>query len=293
MTPQALFVALAPALFVVIWSTGWIAAKYVAPFADPLTFLAVRFAAAGVLLAVFAQAMRAPWPQGPMPWLHVLVSGVLLHAVYLGGVWWAIAHGMSAGMSGLVAALQPLLTAVWGYVLLHERLTARQWLGIAVGLVGVSIVLSPKLVGAGPMADLRLPLAINLLAMLSITAGTLYQKRFLAKADLRTATVGQYIGATAAVLPVALLTEELRFTVGFQTLAGLAWSVIVLSIGGIALLLAMINRGQVARVASLNYLVPSIVALIAWWMFGETLSLLQLGGMVVTAAGVYLATGRR
>ncbi len=283
---------IAPAVFVLLWSTGWISAKYAAPHADPLWFLTIRFACAGVAIAAFAFAVQAPWPKDARGWVHGIVSGILLHGLYLAGVWWAIKHGLSAGYSGLLAALQPLLTALLAPYLLGERVTARQWLGVSLGLAGVLLVLSPKL-GAPPAETAWVPLMINVGAMLAVTAGSFYQKRFVQVADLRTVTAVQYLGALVVVVPLALLTESLRFDHTLELYLVLAWSVLMLSVFGIAVMLTMIRRGEVTRVSALIYLVPATVAAQAWLLFGETLNLLQLVGMLLTVAGVYLATAKR
>jgi drug/metabolite transporter (DMT)-like permease len=287
-----LFLLATPALFVFFWSTGWIAAKYAAPHADPLWYLTIRFACAGIIIALYAIAMRAPWPTGRRAWLHALVSGALLHGIYLGGVWWAVKHGLSAGISGLLAALQPLLTALLAPYLLKETITARQWTGVGIGLFGVLLVLSPKLgVALGGTGEAAwMALGINIIGMFAVTAGSFYQKRFVSGADLRTVTSVQYLGAIAVVLPFALATEELHFDHSLTLYAVLAWSVLVLSVFTIAIMLMMINRGEVTRVSVLIYLVPSTVAVQAWLLFGETLNAVQITGMVLTAAGVYMAT---
>ncbi len=283
---------IAPAVFVLLWSTGWISAKYAAPHADPLWFLTVRFACAFAAIAAFAFAVRAPWPQDARGWGHAIISGVLLHGLYLGGVWWAVKHGLSAGISGLLAALQPLLTALLAPYLLGERVTARQWLGVGLGFFGVLLVLSPKL-GLAVGETAWVALAVNVGGMLAVTAGSFYQKRFVAAADLRTVTAVQYLGALLVVAPIALLTEQLRFDHTLELYLVLVWSVLVLSVFTIALMLTMIRRGEVTRVSALIYLVPATVAAQAWLLFGETLNGLQLLGMVLTVAGVYLATAKR
>jgi drug/metabolite transporter (DMT)-like permease len=289
---QPRLLVVAPALFVFLWSTGWISAKYAAPHADPLWFLTIRFACAALVIGLFALAVRAPWPRDARAWMHAVVSGVLLHGLYLGGVWWAVKHGLSAGISGLLAALQPLLTALLAPYLVDERVTARQWLGVAIGLLGVLLVLSPKL-GAAPGETAWAALAVNLVGMVAVTAGSFYQKRFVPVADLRTVTSVQYLGALLVVAPAALLTEPLRFDHSLEVYLVLAWSVLALSVFTIALMLTMIRRGEVTRVSALIYLVPATVAAQAWALFGETLNMTQLFGMALTAVGVHLAAARR
>jgi drug/metabolite transporter (DMT)-like permease len=287
-----LFIALAPVIFVLIWSTGWIVAKYAVPYADPLTFLAVRYACAVVVVGGFALLARAEWPKTRANMAHAMVSGVLLHAIYLGGVWWAISHGVPAGISALIAAVQPLLTAALAGPIGGERLRPIQMIGIFTGFFGVMGVLAPKILGVdwSMLKTLGPALTINLLAMLSVTLGTFYQKRFVASGDLRTITTLQYVGALAVGLPLAVALEPMRFSMQLETWLALAWSVIVLSIGAIGLMLVMIRRGAVSKVAALIYLIPPTAALQAYLMFGETLTLPQIAFMVLVAIGVYLAT---
>lgn len=284
---------IAPALFVLIWSTGWIVAKYVVVArADPLTFLALRYVTAGIVIALFAWAVRAEWPRRREDWGHALVSGVLLHAIYLGGVWYAIGAGVPAGLSALIAAVQPLLTAVLARPLLGERISPLNAAGVAVGFAGVLAVLAPRTASLA-LADLpafALPLAVNLFGMLGVTLGTFYQKRHVASGDLRSITAIQYLGALIVTLPVAWLVEPMQIPLTWESLYALLWSVLVLSIGAISLMLVMIRRGAVSRVASLIYLIPPTAAVQAWLMFGETMSGLQIAGMALTAVGVYLAT---
>lgn len=289
------FIAFAPAVFVLIWSTGWIVAKYAAPHADPLTFLTLRYALAGIAVAGCALALRSSWPKTPRAWFRVGVGGILLHALYLGGVWWAIAQGLPAGISALIAALQPLLTAALAAPLAGERLTWGQRFGIGLGFVGVLGVLAPKLVEL-PAAALTMfagVLAVNAFAMLSVTLGTFYQKRFIAAGDLVSTTAIQYAAAFAVTLPAAALLEPMRIDWTREAIGAMAWSVFVLSMGAIGLMLLLIRRGAVSKVAALIYLVPPTAALQAYAMFGETLSGLQILAMFVTAYGVFLSTRAR
>lgn len=290
---SALLLKFAPALFVAIWSTGWVSARYGADYADPLTFLALRYALAFCALTILILSARAPWPKGRHA-VHAMVSGILLHAIYLGGVWYAIAHGLPTGVSGLVAAVQPILTAVLAPLLLRERIGPMQWLGILLGFLGIALVLEPKLIAidGAHLRETVLPLAINLLAMLSVTSGTFYQKRFIPSGDLRTITALQYAGAFIVTLPVAYLIEPMRLTISLPFILVMGWSVFALSLGAIGLLLLLIRRGAVSRAAALIYLVPPSVAVEAYLAFGETLAITQMIGMVVTVIGVALATRR-
>ncbi len=285
-----LFDRLAPALFVLLWSTGWIAAGYAAPHGEPLTFLAVRYTLAGIALLALCFLSGASWPKRPADWGHAIGSGVLLHGIYLGGVWWAIDVGVPTSLSGLIAALQPLLTAMTAPFVVGERLTRLQWLGIALGLAGLVIAIVPRLMGLELhlVAAAAVPIAVNVVAMLGVTLGTIYQKRYLQAADLRSTAMLQYVGALAFTLPLALLFEDMRMHWNVELVVAMTWSVLGLSIGAVVLLLYVIRRGQVSRAASLIYLVPPTVAVQAWLLFGERPTMPMIVGTVVVVAGVYL-----
>lgn len=290
-----LFVRAMPALFVLLWSTGFIGAKFGLPYAEPFTFLFIRFAAVLVLLAPLAIAARGSWRGGWRAAAHQLVTGALVHGIYLGGVFWAIAQGLSAGVAALVVGLQPLLTAVAVGPLLGERVTGRQWLGLVLGLSGVGMVVGEKLTAAGVGIGSLDPVALvgALLALLGITAGTLYQKRFGGGVDLRIGTFVQYVAAAAVVGLAALAVETRAIQWTGEFLFALGWLVVVLSLGAISLLMLLIRRGEAARTASLFYLVPPVTAVTAWALFGETLGPLALAGMAVAVGGVALVVSRR
>jgi drug/metabolite transporter (DMT)-like permease len=289
------FIRAAPLTFALLWSSGFIVAKYAAPDADPFTFLTVRFGVTILALGLIAVASRAPWPASAREACHSMMAGVLLHGGYVGGVWWAVAQGLPAGISGLITAAQPLLTALLAAPLLGERVTRGQWCGIVGGFVGIVLVLAPRLaaVDMAALGAVAVPMIVNFGATVSVTLGTFYQKRFVAGADLRTGTCWQYVGALALVAPLALATESLRFDPTATLLAALAWSVLVMSMAAIMLLLLMIRHGEVSRIATLIYLVPPLTAVEAFVLFGESLSAVQIVGMAVTATGVWLATHRR
>ncbi len=277
-----------PFAFVLLWSTGFIVAKTAAPHAPPLTFLLYRFAGVVVVLLPLVWLMRAPWPSTPRAWWNTAVVGLLLQATYLGGVWLAIALGMPAGVSSLLVGTQPLLTAVFG-ASVGERVSRLQWSGLALGIVGITLVLSDRLTfaGVGPLA-----LGVNLLALVGITAGTLYQKRHGAHVDLRTGSIIQFGASFFAVLPFAMAFESMTVDFSLDFWLALAWSVFALSLAAISLLLVMIRRGRATEVASLMYLTPAVTALLAWLIFGERLGALAWAGVVVTMAGVALVVRR-
>lgn len=280
---------LVPGLFVVIWSSGFIVARLVAPHAEPFTFLSLRFLLTVVVLGTVALVAGARWPVGRRGWRNALVAGILLQGLYLDGVFWAVSHGLPAGLTALITSLQPLLAALVAGPLLGERVSRRRWLGIGIGAVGAGLVLVPK-VGSGADAVPPAALAACFAATLSLTVGTLWQKRFAAAIDLRTNAAVQFLGAALVTLPLALLLEEGRFDATPPALASLAWAVLGLSVGGVLLLLWLIRREAVAGVSALFYLVPAVSALMAYALFGETLAPVQVGGMVVAVIGVALAS---
>lgn len=287
MSSSQLLARLAPPLFVVIWATGFIVARTITPYAEPLTFLLVRYLFAILVLVVIVAAARAPWPRNPRDWRNGLVAGILLHGFYLGGVFWSVKHGLPAGIMALVAGLQPLATGLLAMPLLGERVSPRRWTGIGIGFLGAALVVLPKLGDGGvPPAAL----AVGLLAMLSITFGTIWQKRTAGALDLRVNAVLQYIGAALVTVPMVLLTEEGRMDFTLPLIGALAWAVLGLSIGAIGLLLYLIRHGAVTGVATLLYLVPPVAALMAFALFGETLTLVQIAGMGLAALGVAVAS---
>jgi drug/metabolite transporter (DMT)-like permease len=274
-----------PFLFVFLWSTGFIGAKYGLPHSEPLTFLLIRYGAVIVLMALIAFATKAPWPKTKAQWFHIAVSGLLVHAIYLGGVFSAISKGFPAGLASLVVGLQPLLTAFIAGWVLKETIVARQWLGLALGLIGIALVLSGRLKAGLSLEGIEL----TILALFGITVGTLYQKRFCSGLDWRTGAVAQFIPAAIATAIVAAMTENFKVEFEPSFIFALSWLVLVLSIGAISLLNYLIRHGTSVNVASLFYLVPASTVVIAWLLFGETLSIVALIGMVLTIAGVYLS----
>jgi drug/metabolite transporter (DMT)-like permease len=279
------FTRVAPLLFVLLWSTGFIGAKLGLPHAEPLTFLLIRYLAVITLMSGVALLMRAPWPRDGRAWFHIGVSGVLVHAIYLGGVFIAISKGLPAGVASIVVGIQPLLTAVGAGLLLGETVLRRQWIGLAMGFIGVALVVSGKL-GNGYNLNALTP---ALVALLGITLGTLYQKRFCPHFDLRTGAIAQFVPTAILTIGVAAATESFRVEWVPEFVFALGWLVLVLSVGAISLLNVLIRSGSAVNVATLFYLVPPSTALIAWLVFGETLSPLAIAGMGLAVWGVYLA----
>lgn len=288
---QRRWLAIMPLAFVLLWSTGFIVAKYAVPHAPPLTFLLYRFAGVIAILLPIIALTRAPWPRTARAWLDVAVVGVLLQATYLGGVWVAIALGMPAGIAALLVGAQPLLTALFAFTV-DERATRLQWAGLIVGFFGIALVLSDRLTLAGVGL---LALAVSVLALAGITAGTLYQKKYVGDVDLRTGSVIQFAASFAVLLPFAIAMESLAVDYTLEFWLALGWSIVALSLVAITLLLVMIRRGRATEVTSLLYLTPPTTALMAWLIFGERLGLLAWGGVLFTMAGValVLAAGTR
>jgi drug/metabolite transporter (DMT)-like permease len=287
-----LAVAAAPVLFVLMWATGFVVARLSAPHADPLTFLGIRFPIAGLLFALIAVALAAPWP-GARQAFHATVAGAFLHGGYLGPVYWAVAHGMPAGVSALIVGLQPLMTAIIAAAMVKEEIALRHWAGLAVGILGVALVVSPRLETGLTGGITPLTTAVNLLGALSISFGTVYQKRFATSLNLASGGAWQYVGATAAVIIPAAILEDMRFDGSFEAWFALGWSVIVLSLGAITLLMLLIRSGEVGKVSSLIFLVPGVSALMAYGLFDETLSPVQVLGMAVCAGAVLIVTRKR
>lgn len=275
-----------PAVFVLIWSTGFVVARLGMPHAPPMGFLAWRYALSIVAIGVWiALARGVQWPRDRAQWLHLGVLGTLQHAGYLGGVWAAVKLGMPAGLAALIVCLQPVLTAAWlSWRSSAHRVTPHQWLGLWLGLGGLVLVLWRRMHG-GELGGASLALAIG--ALLSITVGTLYQKRFVRPTDVRSANLVQLAAALLVTLPLALLEREAMHWNG-QLWSAMAWSVLALTLGGSSLLYLLIQRGAATEVTSLMYLVPPCTALLAWLGFGEALTPVMVLGMVLCATAVFL-----
>lgn len=276
-----------PLVFVLVWSTGFIVARYGMPHAPPMTFLAWRYALSILCFLPWIVWARVPWPRQRQQWLHLAVLGLLMHAGYLGGVWVAVKAGMGSGLTSLMVGMQPVLTAVW-LSATGGQVTRRQWAGLGLGLAGLVLVVSGKWGAGGPGDTVTgFNLACAVLALFSITAGTLYQKRFVQPCDVRTANAVQLMAAWLVTWPLAWL--EPQGMAWHPELAGaLAWSVLGLTLGGSSLLYLLIQRGAAASVSSLMYLVPPCTAVLAWLLFAEPITGATLAGMALTALGVAL-----
>ena len=276
-----------PGLFVMLWSTGFIGAKLGLPYAEPATFLVIRFLGVLALLLPLCWVMRAPWPATLAECLHMALAGALIQGGYLGGVFLSLSKGMPAGVSSLITALQPILAAVLSARLLGERTNARQWLGLVLGIAGVALVVREKWVldGVGPLAT-----ALSVLALVSISLGAIWQKRYCARVDLRTGAAIQFAAALLVLAPYSLIFETRAVTWSPELLLAMVWLVFALSLGAVFLLFWLIRHGAATKVASLMYLVPPCTALVAWPLFGETYTAFSAAGMALAMLGVWLVS---
>lgn len=275
----------APAVFVLLWSTGFVGAGLGLPHAEPFIFLAFRFSILALLLAAAAMAWRAPWPENWAQAAHLAVVGLLIHGSYLGGVFWAMSKGTPAAVSALIVGIQPLLTAVASGPYLGEKVSARQWTGLLLGFAGVGLVVGDDVIfdagyGAGIIA--------SIVALFGITIGTLYQKRHGASMDLRSGSAIQFAAAAVVMIILTLVLEEGRIAWTGEFIFAMAWLIVVLSIGAMSLLYLLIRQGAASKVASLFYLVPPVVAIEAYFLFDQTLTPLDIFGMTVAMAAVAL-----
>ncbi|MFZ6863667.1 DMT family transporter [Undibacterium sp. Ji67W] len=272
-----------PAIFIFIWASGFVAAKYGLPYAEPLTFLSMRYLGVVILMLTLALVMRAPWP-ARKDWLHIAIAGVLMQAVYLGGIWCAVKLGMPAGMAALIANTQPILTAIMGPII-GERIRGKQWLGLAFGIAGVGLVVANKI----SVVHLSLTsVALAIMALLAMTSGTIYQKKTCPSFDVRTGQVIQFGASLLVTIPLALLLETQTILWTPHFFIAMAWSIFILSGVGISVLYVLIRHGEATKVTSYMYLVPAVTALMAWLMFGEKFTLTAVVGMAIALMGVAL-----
>lgn len=290
--PSGVWVRSIPVVFVLIWATGFIVARYGMPHAPPLSFLSVRYALSVACFLPWIVWAKVAWPHSRSQWLHLSLTGILMHAGYLGGVWVAVKAGMGSGLSSLIVGFQPILTAIWLAYSLRgidsPGVSRRQWLGLSLGFVGLLMVVWRKLTLATPMDHVTpANMTFALAALLSITVGTLYQKRFVKSCDVRSANTVQLMAALAVTLPFAMMeTDAILWNV--ELFGAMAWSVLGLTLGGSSLLFMLIQRGAAASVTSLMFLVPPTTAVMAWVLFGEAITVATIFGTALTAVGVSL-----
>lgn len=270
-------------IFVFLWSTGFIIARYSMPYAEPMTVIFIRFGSVVLCMLPVVLIWRAPWPSRSQI-IHIAIAGALLQAGYVGGVWAAVKEGMSAGLTALIVGLQPILTA-WFAAWIAEKVTPKQWLGLILGLLGVGLVVWAKLSLTGMS---HLSLVFIVIALLSITMGTLYQKKYCAQFDLRTGSVIQFAASAIICLPLMFLFETREIIWAPELILSLIWAVLALSIGAISLLFVMIRNGEATRVTSLMYLTPPTTAIMAWLLFNEPITWTIILGIAITMSAVIL-----
>jgi len=270
-------------IFVFLWSTGFIIARYSMPYAEPMTIIFIRFGSVVLCMLPVVLIWKAPWPNRSQI-IHIAIAGALLQAGYVGGVWAAVKEGMSAGLTALIVGLQPILTA-WFAAWIAEKVTPKQWFGLILGLLGVGLVVWAKLSLTGMS---HLSLVFILVALLSITMGTLYQKKYCAQFDLRTGSVIQFAASAMICLPLMFLFETREIIWAPELILSLIWAVLALSIGAISLLFVMIRNGEATRVTSLMYLTPPTTAIMAWLLFNEPITWTIILGIAITMSAVIL-----
>ncbi|MEH6651210.1 MAG: DMT family transporter [Motiliproteus sp.] len=284
---------LMPAVFVWLWSTGFIGAKYGLPYVEPFTLLLYRMLATLVILGLVAWWIKSQWPSMTAA-SHTAVTGLLVHGFYLGGVFYAIQDGMPAGVVSIIVGLQPLVTAAVAVLVLREAIAMRQWLGLMLGLVGVSLVMLEKMGGAEQVSSFPLwTLLWALIALVGISVGTVYQKRYCQSVELVPGAFIQYCAAACLFAIGAFAFESREVSWDMQLMLAMGWLVLGLSVGAILLLMRLIGRGAASQVASLFYLVPPVTALEAYILFDERLGVLALCGGLLSVLGVALVVVKK
>ena len=276
----------ASGLFVFFWASGFVAAKFGLPYAEPFTFLALRFVLALIVLLPLTAIWRVRWPTTPVLIAHLVVVGLMIQTLYLGGVYYAIEWGISTGVIALIVGLQPLITGALAGPALGEKVTMRQWLGLGLGFLGLGMVVAEKVDFSSGQA---LGTALGALSLFSITIGTIYQKRFCAEVDIRAAVTIQNAASCAVIMVLAISVETMTIDWTIEFIFAVLWSALCLSVVAIALYYFLIRRGAAARVTSLMYLSPPITALMGWLMFNEIFPPLALFGMGIAVIGVAMA----
>ena len=287
--PQAssVFSKIAPLVFVLLWATGFVLARLTVGHVEPISFLAYRFPFAALLLLLLSPFLKLTWLK-PREALHAMVAGVLLHALYLAPIYWAVAHGLPGGVSALIVGLQPLITAFLAALVLKEIVTMRHWLALLVGITGVTLVLWPKFSFAMLGGITPLTAGLGLLGCLGVSCGTIYQKRFAGNLPLVASVLWQYAGASLVVVALAALLEDFKFDQSPQAWLAIFWSIFVISLGAVFMLMMLIRDGSVAKVSTLIFLVPGVAAVMTYLLFDEQLEFIQVLGMALSAAAVLI-----
>lgn len=278
------------AVFLLFWSTGFVAAKFGLPYAEPLTFLGTRFIISSVLMLLLSLVMRASWPRRLREYVHIIIAGLLVQVGYLIGVYYGIYLGVSIGIMALIVGLQPLVTSALVGPLLGEAVSPRQRLGLMLGFGGLGLVVAEK-VAVGEA--IWLGYLLGLMALVAITGGTLYQKKYCSGFDLRTTVTIQNSVSCVLILPLAALFETMEISWTGEYIFALVWSAVCLSVIAILAFYYLVARGAATKVTSLLYLSPPTTAVMGWLFFGETLAVLAVTGMVIAVVGVALVSAEQ
>ena len=287
---------LIPWVFVWIWSTGFIAAKYGLPYAEPFTLLSYRFVITLFFLLILIIYKKSPWPETRLDFFHLLIAGVLIHGVYLGGVFQALKWGMPAGLGAMVIGLQPIGMALVAGVLLKEEVSKKQWTGLIMGLVGLYLVLFDSLDLTEQIAFDGFPIwavFAVIISLFAISIGTIYQKRFCSNMNLYSGAWVQYFSASILCILIVLFFENGEVSWSRTFILAMTWQVLGLSIGAILLLMTMIKKDALASVGSYFYLVAPLVAIQAWFLFEETIGISALAGVALISFGVAITTSKK
>ncbi|MCF6343145.1 MAG: DMT family transporter [Devosiaceae bacterium] len=285
---QNIIVKYIPITFILLWATGFLGARYAMPYAEPFAFLTIRFAVTLLILGSAAFFLRTQFPKGKAL-IYALITGALIHTIYLWSVFWSIKQGFPVGFVGIIIGLQPIITALLAMQIIKDKITKTQILGLIIGFFGVGLVLLPNGFSNFDKANLLFAFVV-LLGIIVFSLGTVLQKKYSNEKTLLGTIIAQYVGALALSLPLVLMFETFTFEWNGQLIFAFIWLVLVLSIGAIILLMIMIKAGEATKTATYFYLVPVITAITAYFLFGETLNAIQIFGMIIVSAGVMLAT---
>ena len=285
-SPNTPLLRLLPATFIFIWSSGFIVAKFGLPYAEPLTFLCLRYLGVVFFMGLLAIVMRAQWPTRSV-WPQIAIAGIMMQAGYLGAVWCAIKIGMPAGLVALIVSMQPILTTIFA-PLIGERTNSKQWLGLGLGIIGVAFVVANKITMTGVFGVSAVTISLSIFSLLSITIGTLYQKKYCPSFDVRAGQVIQFLASLVVTLPFAVILETHHILWTAQFVGAMAWSIFIMSGLGISVLTIMIRHGEASKVTGYMYMVPAVTALMAWLMFDELITMSTIFGMLIALSGVAL-----
>ena len=283
-----------PIIFVLLWSTGFVGAKYILPYAEPFVFLTIRYASAAIILVLIAKALREPLRITRAQVQQSILVGIFLQVIYIGGVFYAVSLGLPAGVTAVIVSLQPVLVSVLAFRLLNEGLTLRKVSGLLLGLIGVLLLLLPKIFqGNFNLEFPEIGILSSVLALIGTTTGYLLQKKGGSEIPFLPGTAVQFVTATILFALAGIIFEDWTIKVNFQFILALSWIVLALSIGSIFLLFYLLKHDSASSVSSLYYLVPPLTAVQAYFFFGERFTLIGLSGMALAAIGTLLVTSSK